>query len=496
MFSSDFFYRIYPHLPTFQNRPLLLVSESNDYEGDCDCACSDAPFTIATHTQTQTSFTSLADAYTLPLDEGFYLAFGTFAPAGPSVLNATAWERYQAFAKQPQPLTKAIDRDLARQNLLVPEGQTPQISPMPPEQLTAWLHVTNACNLECPYCYVRKSSDRMTLETGLNALETLFSVADRQNFSRVKLKYAGGESTLHFSLVRQLHDRALELARKYDLALKETVLSNGVAVTPAMMDWLEATGARLAISLDGLGAVHDRQRPMKGSGASSFERVVRTLESLRSRQIDLYLSVTVTGANAPHLAEVVRWIVARNWPFGLNFYRQTPLSADWEALQLEEAAIVSGMRSAYRAIEESFTQSATRASDRPFLNGLLDKIQTQPRDRTCGVGKTYVAIEHNGRVSQCQMHLNRPVQNAPNSETLLSDVQAGPIQNLPVREKEGCQTCTYRYRCTGGCPLETFRATGRWDIKSPNCNIYRALYPELLRLEGLRLLKIHREQNP
>jgi hypothetical protein len=37
--------------------------------------------------------------------------------------------------------------------------------------------------------------------------------------------------------------------------------------------------------------------------------------------------------------------------------------------------------------------------------------------------------------------------------------------------------------------LTTYRATGRYDVKSPNCNIYKALFPEALRLEGLRLLK-------
>jgi len=37
--------------------------------------------------------------------------------------------------------------------------------------------------------------------------------------------------------------------------------------------------------------------------------------------------------------------------------------------------------------------------------------------------------------------------------------------------------------------LATYRATGRYDVKSPHCNIYQALFPEVLRLEGLRLLK-------
>jgi uncharacterized protein len=63
------------------------------------------------------------------------------------------------------------------------------------------------------------------------------------------------------------------------------------------------------------------------------------------------------------------------------------------------------------------------------------------------------------------------------------------VQNLLVEEKEGCRDCTWRYWCSGGCAVATFRATGRYDVKSPNCNIYKAIYPQALRLEGLRLLR-------
>ena len=54
--------------------------------------------------------------------------------------------------------------------------------------------------------------------------------------------------------------------------------------------------------------------------------------------------------------------------------------------------------------------------------------------------------------------------------------------DLAVQEKEGCRDCSWRYWCSGGCTVATFRATGRYDIKSPNCNIYKAIYPEALRL--------------
>jgi uncharacterized protein len=67
------------------------------------------------------------------------------------------------------------------------------------------------------------------------------------------------------------------------------------------------------------------------------------------------------------------------------------------------------------------------------------------------------------------------------------------LQNPKVDEKEECSKCEWRYWCTGGCPLQAYRATGRYDVKSPNCNIYKALYPEVVRLEGLRLLKYAKE---
>jgi uncharacterized protein len=62
------------------------------------------------------------------------------------------------------------------------------------------------------------------------------------------------------------------------------------------------------------------------------------------------------------------------------------------------------------------------------------------------------------------------------------------VRNLPVEEKEGCQSCLWRYWCTGGCPTLTYQVTGRYDVKSPNCNIYQALFPAALHLEAQRLL--------
>ena len=466
------------------DKAFLLTTDRSNITLDHDCACPDTAFGLTNVEQTQSGpYVQTTDIHHQPLPNEFHLALSPYAPGGPSVLSQSAWERWQEF-KQPRPLQDPIDQQLIEQALLQPVNGRFQPQHQPPETLTAWLHVTNACNLDCPYCYVRKSSARMSASIGLQAVEQIFHTAQKNKFKRVKLKYAGGESTLHFRLIRQLHQRALALSQASSLELREVILSNGVRIRPQDADWLAENDVKLMVSLDGVEEVHDRQRPLK-NGGGSFQFIVHTIDNiLLPRGIKPDITITVTQLNAAHVAEGVRWALERDLPLSLNFYRQNILSANRAELDLEEQTIIQGMEAAYAEFE-------TNLPIRPFLNGLLDRVQTEAHAHTCGVQHSYLVITHEGKLTQCQMHLDMPIQQSVPAGDMLQLIHTGPIQNISVDNKQGCRTCEFRYRCTGGCPLETYRATGRWDVQSPHCHIYKTLLPAALRLEGLRLLKIN-----
>ncbi|MGE0085850.1 MAG: SPASM domain-containing protein [Desulfococcaceae bacterium] len=110
-----------------------------------------------------------------------------------------------------------------------------------------------------------------------------------------------------------------------------------------------------------------------------------------------------------------------------------------------------------------------------------------PHLRPCSAGHSYMVFDCKGNISKCQM--NTSVTDISDSNPLISlqENRTG-LQNLSVDEKEECKFCKWKYWCGGGCPLETFHFTGRYDRKSPNCNICKSLFPEIIRLEGLRLL--------
>jgi uncharacterized protein len=128
---------------------------------------------------------------------------------------------------------------------------------------------------------------------------------------------------------------------------------------------------------------------------------------------------------------------------------------------------------------------------RSLVGGLLDRVQLgYPHTLPCGAGESYVVIDCEGRISMCQMEMDREVGSIWNNDPLLAvrSSESG-FHNLEVEAKSECSTCPWRYWCAGGCPLLAYRSTKRNDARSPYCEVYRALLPEILRLEGLRLLR-------
>lgn len=430
-------------------------------------------------------------------EEGYALVFNPVGE-GPVVLNEFACRLLVAFAParsigqvvadhpgwHPDHVWQA-SAQLVALSLLRPAGESAPFScgQLAPDTLAVWLHVTNQCNLRCDYCYVRKTDDALDLDTGRRAIDAVFRSATRHRLGRVKLKYAGGEALLNAKTLLALHDYAAAQAHRFNLDLDAVLLSNGVALSQRLIQALRDRGIQVMISLDGVGAAHDAQRKFPG-GHGSFGTVARTLDRLQMEDMTPFISLTVSARNLDGLPEAVAYLLERDLPFGLYFYRENECSGRWHDLRFEEERLIQAMNAAFEVIE-------TNLPRRSPLGFLLDRASfAAPHRRTCGVGQNYLVINQRGMVSKCQMEVERPITSIAAEDPLgvLQADQTG-LQNPPVDEKKDCRDCIWRYACAGGCPLATYRSTGRYDVKSPNCRIYQALYPRVLRLEGLQLLR-------
>lgn len=368
---------------------------------------------------------------------------------------------------------------------LIQSIHCPPLTPpqTPPQTLSAWLHVTNACNLRCSYCYLEKTNERMTNDVARRAVDAIFRSAASKHYPKVIIKYAGGEASLHLSRVMETHDYAVQLARQQSIKLYAYIISNGVFLPQQAIEQLQERQIGVTISLDGIEMYHDTQRPLI-NGCGSFRYIDRTIYRLLANGLVPHISVTVSRRNLQGLPSLIEYILEREMPFNLSYYRDNEYSMDPQDLQFGDKQIIMAMQEAFRIIEE-------RLPPYHLLGSLLDKAHLNiAHHHTCGVGRNYLVIDQNGGVAKCHANIKQTVTTIDVDDPLqaIREDRIG-IQGLAAEEKEGCRSCEWRYWCTGGCPLLTYRITGRYDIKSPNCNIYKALFPEVLRLEALRLLK-------
>lgn len=325
----------------------------------------------------------------------------------------------------------------------------------------------------------------MTLETGFAAVDAVIRSALHGGFQAIKLKFAGGEATLNLKLVFALHSYAVERAATSGLELETAILSNGVALGERAIAEFQQRGVRVMISLDGVGEWHDAQRIFR-NGKGSFAWTSRTLDRLIAQGVKPFISITVTDRNVDGLPEVVGYVLKRGLPFNLNFFRDNDCASTMTDLHLQDDRLIEAMNRVFAVIEANLPEHS-------LLGCLVDRAQfDQPHDKTCGVGDSYLVVDHHGQVAKCHMEIEKSVTDVY-AEDPLAFVRLDEIgvQNISVDEKEGCRECEWKYWCAGGCPALTYRATGRFDVKSPYCRVYKAIYPQLLRLEGLRLLKVH-----
>lgn len=491
-----------------QSKPVIFSRRDAVHEisRDCDCACSET-FSLQYEVE-QPALHLLSDdaAFQVsPLLQTVQLAHehhAVYVPSGHgvgdgiAVLNTPAMDLLRLFPKktgdgiiQEQWGKEVIDAaivDFVRLGFLSSVGSDSAFKlsdrSLPTNAvLSAWLHLTDRCNLHCAYCYVPQRQQDMALETGRAAIDAIFRSARKHGYQQVKVKYAGGEPLLRFPLLLQLQHYAQKIAAQHNIRLDGIILSNGALLTASMAQQMRAAGLRLMISLDELEHAGSQRCYPDGRGAAADAQ--RGIELALEAGIIPEISITISGQNIKHLPQLLQWVLGRNLPFGLNFYREHDRCNRQHDLALDTPAFIEGMLAAYKVIEANLPQ-------RSLLASLLDRANlSAPHERPCNAGQHYLVIDTQGRIAACQMQMDQPVTSIY-AEDPLEQIHHSctGLQNPAVDQKSECAACAWKYWCAGGCPLLAVRATGRSDAPSPYCEIYKTLFPEVIRLEGLRLL--------
>jgi radical SAM protein with 4Fe4S-binding SPASM domain len=318
-----------------------------------------------------------------------------------------------------------------------------------------YLHMTNKCNLKCPYCY--NKTDRETkiklerlglVDPTLSTQEYKDLIAKAIECGARQLIFTGGEALMRPDVME-----LVEFARRKSSAIKLEMLTNATKINDEiasqMCQWLDG----VTISLDG----HEKHIHEFYRGKHTFEPTIQGIKCLVKRRLELgtekpfiCLVPVLTEKNIINLKEI--------FEFSLE-----ELGADNLAPVLFQAGNHQQVSINQIPTMDVYKHEAARLTN--YLDHLTGGGPRSPEEsgdepimarNHCGAGHGEISVDPSGFVYPCQS-LHYPefvsgnvretdIQEIYNTSPVLRRQRGTTVETLAV-----CSHCDVRYLCNGGC---------------------------------------------
>ncbi len=207
--------------------------------------------------------------------------------------------------------------------VIAPGSAAPRGTPTGP--VVIW-NLVRRCNLSCRHCYSGSADRDFAGELSTDEVRT--AMADLRRFGVPALILSGGEPLLR-------PDIFVLAAEAKALGFHASLSTNGTLIDAAQADRIQAAGFDyVGISIDGIGAVHDRFRGQDGA----YARSLAALRLCRDRGLKVGVRFTMTEDNHATLPDLLQLMevegIARFYLSHLNYAgrgnRNKAEDAGWE----------------------------------------------------------------------------------------------------------------------------------------------------------------------
>ena len=330
-----------------------------------------------------------------------------------------------------------------------------------PRVLSAYLHVTQRCNLACAGCYSLDEHRNRLADAPLADMKRAVEGLAAAGLSQLII--SGGEPFLREDL-----PDIVEHAKRVCGIASVTVLSNGTRMTEEALERLAPNVDCVSVSFDGCSAA----APAYIRGEQRFDELVEAVRMVQRAGIPAHIIPTVHAKNVDDLASYVQ--LSRDLGASLNFSLLT-CEPDDEVL----GGLLPGadeLRMLGRALLTLDNGKPLPAMDAPVGVNLTVK-------RNCGAGCKSLSVDADGTIYPCHM-LHRPElamatrSRAPCS-TRCRRMCLARSKPSDAEKFEDCGACRYLRICGGGCRARSLFESGNLESKDSYCLMTQEFYDVL-----------------
>jgi len=140
------------------------------------------------------------------------------------------------------------------------------------------LALTTNCNLDCQYCFVKKTGERMPWEIARKSVDLLIDSPGKEKL----LSMYGGEPFLEVPLIEQIVEYARLGAAKKNKKLTISIATNLTILNKKIISLIKENNIKITISIVGISRWHNKFRRF-ASGKGTHNIVLKNLKILSSR---------------------------------------------------------------------------------------------------------------------------------------------------------------------------------------------------------------------
>ena len=311
---------------------------------------------------------------------------------------------------------------------------------------SAYLHVTNRCNLDCIGCYSRDSARNRAEDPSLEDLQRAVRLLADLGINQLVI--SGSEPFARGDLA--------EIARtaKECGVAKVVVLTNGTLCSQERLVELQGAVDTISVSFDGASA----EDPAFIRNLQLYQRLVSAVRDITDAGIHAHILATL---HAKNIEDVPRYLtLGEMLKATVGFSLLSGRESELGDLYPSEGCLA-------RLAEIMFEHNASSGDGAVAHTegvGLHACV-------SCGAGRTGVSVAADGSVYPCHM-LQYSEFRLGNAFCDTAEELAEALErfSLPmVVEIDDCRDCDKRYLCGGGCRARAYREYGAIGERDPYC---------------------------
>lgn len=320
--------------------------------------------------------------------------------------------------------------------------------------ISAYVHVTNRCNLNCAGCYsydrTRNCKDALSLEKMKDILNQLREAGVQM------ITISGGEPMIRTDIADIVRYARCECGFE-----KINLITNGTLMIRDRFLEVKEYIDDLAVSVDG----YDEENPTFLRDEGIFQTIMTSVTAFKEMGFNVSILPTLHRQNINNMEKYFE--LSKRLGVGISFSLMTCPSDLVEYIPTEEQ-----LYKLSKYFDGSNDTLSARVETMEDFNIVVRK--------SCGAGKNIISVGADGSVYPCHM--------MHQAEVVIGDLRGSSLAEIldrsepmpPVEVVNNCSECEYRNLCGGGCKARALLVNDSLRECDPYCEMFRQFYQDFV----------------